>query len=223
MKGIKTIYNNNIDIGRIIAVPIFTLLMWLNIAGFYKKIKFLLPLNPVKSLGLIHHLLIVCFYASVILIYFLRSSSRMTIRSFWAKTIAILITFLPFTFPLLKSSVLENPMILFTANFIMIFGMFFSIYALIVLGKNFSIIPQVRSLVQSGPYKIIRHPLYTAEILSIFGIFLVRPSILTTAVFLLIILGQIYRAFQEEMLLDSIFPEYKNYRLKTSRFIPYIF
>jgi protein-S-isoprenylcysteine O-methyltransferase Ste14 len=105
----------------------------------------------------------------------------------------------------------------------MTFGICFSLYALFVLGKNFSIIPQARSLVQRGPYKLIRHPLYTAEILSTFGIFLVRPSVLTTVLFLLIILGQVYRAFQEEILLNSTFPEYENYRLKTARFIPHIF
>lgn len=209
--------------GRVIAVPLFALLTWLNLVGFFKKINFLLPLNPVKSLGLIHHILIICFYVLVILLYFLRISARTTTSSFWAKTIAILTTCLPLTLPILNSSTLENPVILFTANFLMILGICFSIYSLFVLGKNFSIIPQARSLVRRGPYKLMRHPLYTAEIVSTFGIFLVRPSFLTTALFLLIILGQVYRAFQEEILLNSMFPEYENYRLKTARFIPYIF
>lgn len=222
MKPVKAIYKN-MDMGRVIAVTLFALLVWLNLVGFNKKINFLLPLNLVKSLELIHHLLIIGFYALVILLYFLRSSARMTIKSFGTKTIAILTTCLPFTLPILNSSTLKDPGILFTANFIMILGMLFAIYALFVLGKNFSIIPQARSLVRKGPYKLIRHPLYTAEIISAFGIFLVRPSVLTTTVFLLIILGQVYRAFQEEILLNSIFPEYEHYRLKTARFIPYIF
>lgn len=209
--------------GRVIAVTIFTLLTWFNLVGFHKKMNFLFPLDTVKTLGLIHHLLIICFYVSVILLYFLRDSASITTGSFGAKIIAILTTCLPFTLPILNSSTLEDPGILFTANFIMILGMSFSIYALITLGRNFSIIPQVRRLVQSGPYKIIRHPLYASEIISTFGILMVRPSILTTAVFFLIILGQIYRAFQEEILLNSIFPEYENYRIKTARFIPYIF
>lgn len=222
MKAVKLIYNN-IDIGRLIAVPIFALFMWINIFVVYKEIKILLPIDPIKSLGLIHHLLLICFYALIILFYFLRSSASTTTRSLGAKVIAIFTCCLPFTFPLLNSSILENSKILFMSNLIMAFGMFFSIYALFVLGKNFSIIPQVRGLVQSGPYRIIRHPLYAGEVISISGIFLVRPSIATMAMFLLIILCQVYRAFQEEVLLNSIFPEYEVYRSKTARFIPYIF
>ncbi|MGA1839205.1 MAG: methyltransferase family protein [bacterium] len=222
MKAVKSIYKN-IDKGRLIAVPLFVLLTWINILGFHKGIKILLPINPVKSLGLIHHLLIICFYVLVILLYFLRSSASITTKSFYAKAIAIATSCLPLTFPILNRSISENPVILIIANIVMIFGMFFSIYSLFVLGRNFSIIPQVRGLVQSGPYRIIRHPLYTGEIVSYFGIFLVRPSISTFAVFLLLIFCQVYRALQEEMLLDSIFPEYKSYRSKTARFIPYIF
>lgn len=222
MKAVKSIYNS-IDKGRLIAIPLFALLLWINIFVFFNEIKILLPLNPVKSLGLIHHLIVICFYTLVILLYFLRSSASMTTRSFLAKAIAVLATCLPLIFPILNPSISEDPGILFTANLIMIFGMFFSLYALFVLGKNFSIIPQVRGLVQSGPYRIIRHPLYVGEIFSTFGIFLVRPSISTIAVFLFLILCQVYRAFQEEILLDSIFPEYEGYRSKTARFIPYIF
>ena len=222
MKTLRRMYNT-IDKGRLIAVPLFALLLWINILFFYKETKILLQINPIKLLGLMYNFLAICFYILIILLYFLRSSASKTTRSLWAKGIAILATCLPLTCPIINHSISENPGVLLTANLIMISGMSFSIYALFVLGKNFSIIPQVRGLVQSGPYRKIRHPLYTGEIVSTFGIFLVRASISTVAVFLLLILCQVYRALQEEILLESMLPEYESYRLKTARFIPYIF
>jgi len=56
--------------------------MALNILIVYGDISILSPINMTKTLGLIHHLLVVCFYALIILLYFLRSSASSTSRSF---------------------------------------------------------------------------------------------------------------------------------------------
>jgi protein-S-isoprenylcysteine O-methyltransferase Ste14 len=117
----------------------------------------------------------------------------------------------------------DNLTVLIIADLIMTFGMVFSISALFVLGKNISIVPQARSLVQSGPYRLVRHPLYLSEMVSLLGVVLARFTASAVALFFLLIACQVYRALQEENLLGGTFPEYESYCLRTSRFIPGVF
>ncbi|MBN2373053.1 isoprenylcysteine carboxylmethyltransferase family protein [bacterium] len=212
-----------IDFGRVIAVPVFSLLMFINIFSFWKDAGAFFPINTTRTIGLIHNLLIIFFYALVVLLYFLRTSASSTTKSFMAKAIAIIATFLPFAFPHLKRQIIDNASVVLIANLIMTLSMAFSAWALFTLGKSFSIIPQARGLVQNGPYRMVRHPLYLGEIVSVSGMFMARPAISTMAVLLLLVSCQIYRAFQEELLLNEIFPEYEVYRMKTARFIPGVF
>ncbi len=214
---------NKIDIGRLIAVSIFTFFMTLNVLIVHRDISILTPINMTKTLGLIHHLLVVCFYALIILFYFLRSSASSTSRSLLTNTIAVLTTFSPSALSLLSRPESSKPEIVIVADLLILLGMVLSIYSLASLGRSFSIIPQARKLVQSGPYKLMRHPLYFGELIGLFGVVLVGVSILRMAIFFLIVGCQIYRAFQEEKLLGKVFPDYQEYCSKTARFIPGIF
>ncbi|OGM21661.1 hypothetical protein A2714_02170 [Candidatus Woesebacteria bacterium RIFCSPHIGHO2_01_FULL_38_9] len=48
-------------------------------------------------------------------------------------------------------------------------GTIFTTWALLTLGRSFGIAPADRGLVQKGPYKIVRHPMYAGELLVLFG------------------------------------------------------
>ncbi len=216
-----TIRNENkIDMGRLIILPIFVFLMTINILVVCQQVRALLPVTTMKAAGLIHHLLMVCFYSLIIFLYFLRSRAKSTSRSHVTNFIAIVATFIPFTLPFLGEPALNNPEILHVANSIIIIGIVLSIYALGSLGKSFSIIPQARRLIKTGPYRVVRHPLYVSELIGVFGLAFAGLTILKMAIFLLLIVLQVYRALQEEKLLADVFPEYKEYSSKTSRFIP---
>jgi len=99
-------------------------------------------------------------------------------------------------------------------------GLGFTVYALQALGRNISIIPQVRSLVESGPYRLVRHPLYVGELITFFGVVLARFGIGAIVVFLVLAALQVYRASQEEEILETMFPQYRKYALRTPRFVP---
>ncbi len=118
---------------------------------------------------------------------------------------------------------LDSPIIIISATLVTILGIAFTLYSLGTLGKNVSIIPQARRLVQTGPYKLVRHPVYLGELVSIFGVILARPSTSAVAIYCLLIALLIYRALQEEKLLADIFPEYNSYFMRKARFIPGIF
>ena len=212
--------NIKIDVGRLIIVPVFAFLMILNILVVYQDLKALLPISTIKATGLIHHLLMVCFYSLIIFLYFLRSQARSTSRSHITNLLAIVATFIPFTLPFLGKPPLNKAETLLVANVIIIISIVLSIFTLGSLGKSFSIIPQARKLIKTGPYKVVRHPLYVSELIGVLGLVLAGLTIPKIAIFLLLVALQVYRAFQEENLLVNVFPEYKPYSSKTSRFIP---
>ncbi|UQR61106.1 DUF1295 domain-containing protein [Bradyrhizobium sp. C-145] len=90
------------------------------------------------------------------------------------------------------------------------------------LGKSFSLVPQARSVVQTGPYRWIKHPLYLAEEIAVLGVVLKSLSSVTLALFVLHIGVQVCRIYYEEDLLRRNFPEYASYEESRWRVIPYV-
>jgi protein-S-isoprenylcysteine O-methyltransferase Ste14 len=93
------------------------------------------------------------------------------------------------------------------------------------MGKNYSGHVSVKSgqtLVQSGPYRLIRHPAYAGYMLMAVGISLGYSSLAGLASILVLLLpGLIYRMKVEERLLTQYFGEaYRQYAVKVKRIIP---
>ncbi len=211
------------DIGRLIMAPIFAFFLTTNALIFFDQISDLFPVDPNKILKISHTGLMICFNALIILLYLLRTHAKSTSKSLPANVVAIIGTFLPLLLSYLSRPQATNLIGIFAADLLIIFGMVFSIYSLSHLGKNFSIIPQARNLIKSGPYKFIRHPLYSGELLCSLGTVLASFSIERAILFLCMVGCQVYRAFQEEKILADVFSEYQNYRSQTARFLPGIF
>ena len=100
-------------------------------------------------------------------------------------------------------------------------------WATAVLGKQFSTevtIQENHVLITNGPFRYVRHPRYAGIILLFLGIsFVFRswPSVILTALFLLVIL---FRITDEEALLATEFrDDWKHYKKATRRLIPYIY
>jgi protein-S-isoprenylcysteine O-methyltransferase Ste14 len=90
------------------------------------------------------------------------------------------------------------------------------------LGRSFSLVPQARSVVQTGPYRWIKHPLYLAEEIAILGVVLQDLTLVTLIVLVLHIGVQVCRILYEEDLLRRNFPEYSSYEASRWRVIPYV-
>ncbi len=94
------------------------------------------------------------------------------------------------------------------------------------LGQNYSPCFDAHlpfQIVTRGPYSCIRHPLYLANILQGVGFTLTSGS-LWVLVLAAYGIFKIFRSIaSEESYLGKTFPEYENYRAKTSRLIPYIY
>ena len=83
--------------------------------------------------------------------------------------------------------------------------------------------PTDGGLVTTGPYRFVRHPIYTAVCIFVWAALLGSPSIQTLLFAALVTTGAIMRVFCEEHLLAQQYPEYKTYSRNTKRMIPYVF
>lgn len=108
-----------------------------------------------------------------------------------------------------------------------IIGVILRIYSVLTLGKAFTVSVQVNSnqkIIQSGPYKYIRHPAYSGSILSLIGISLAFRSSLGV-VGTLIIIASIYGyriKIEESMLASNFKTSYPEYKKHTKRIIPFV-
>ena len=82
---------------------------------------------------------------------------------------------------------------------------------------------QARGLVDRGPYRWVRHPLYAGEIVAALGLAVAAHSLAAVAVWAGSCALQAYRAVREEQLLLAALPGYRAYRSRTPAFLPGIF
>lgn len=108
--------------------------------------------------------------------------------------------------------------------FLLIFGLFLGIWARLTLGRFWSGVVafiEGQPVVKSGPYSIVRHPIYTGVIMMLWGSVLLESY---GFAMLIAFLGTFLLALKakfEERLLEKHLDEYRNYKKEVeSSFIP---
>lgn len=90
---------------------------------------------------------------------------------------------------------------------------------------NFNIAPQLRKqaiLITNGPYRFVRHPMYLSVALALAGVSLAAINAIAWLGWTVATLAMIGKTYIEEPLLIDRFPEYKAYRNRTKRFVPFL-
>lgn len=105
-------------------------------------------------------------------------------------------------------------------------GLVFSVWARIALGRNWSGSVTVKlghELVQRGPYRYIRHPIYTGVLLALFGSGLAAGRVHGVLAFALAFIALGLKARREESWMTRQFGErYVAYRRASWALIPYV-
>jgi len=94
------------------------------------------------------------------------------------------------------------------------------------IGRHFSIhlqVDQAHSLVTDGPYRWVRHPIYTGDILFHAGVPLLCGAWEALAFPLVYAALAIIRLRKEEVMLGAAYPGYAEYRAGTSALIPGVY
>lgn len=91
---------------------------------------------------------------------------------------------------------------------------------------NFNIRPEMKegcALVMSGPYKFVRHPMYTSVLLITLAMAVGTPTVLEWGSLSLLGTVLALKANREEQLWCADNVLYENYKQRSKRFIPFIY
>jgi protein-S-isoprenylcysteine O-methyltransferase Ste14 len=121
----------------------------------------------------------------------------------------------------------EGPGIALLALVLVIAGMLFAYWARAHLGRNWSgevMVKVGHTLITSGPYRSVRHPIYSGMTLALVGTVLATGAPYGFIALALILFGFLVRVRLEEALMRETFPvDYDDYSRHTARLIPGVY
>jgi protein-S-isoprenylcysteine O-methyltransferase Ste14 len=102
-----------------------------------------------------------------------------------------------------------------------LFGALFAGAAVIALGRSFGIVAANRGIRTGGPYRLVRHPVYSGYMLTETGYLLENPSVRNAVLFVVVMALQAVRIREEERTLAHD-PAYQAYcRTVRNRVLPW--
>jgi protein-S-isoprenylcysteine O-methyltransferase Ste14 len=120
----------------------------------------------------------------------------------------------------------RNPELAVAGTVLCALGFGFAIWARLHLGRNWGMPMSLREgheLVTSGPYALVRHPIYSGILLALLGTAL-AAGFWRMLLFLVVLAYLVYSATVEERAMRAQFPdEYPAYTRRTKMLIPFVF
>ncbi|MGY4286192.1 protein-S-isoprenylcysteine O-methyltransferase Ste14 [Bradyrhizobium sp. LM2.7] len=160
------------------------------------------------------------FYTLLTVLIVTRPPAKAQAAGLLPRIAAFVGSYMPWTIPFFGKTDQALPNLLSTAC--VLIGMIMMLVTIRHLGRAFSLVPQARSVVQTGPYRWIKHPLYLSEEIAIVGVVLLHLTPVTVILLILHVGVQVCRILYEEDLLRRNFPEYSSYEASRWRLIPYV-
>lgn len=110
---------------------------------------------------------------------------------------------------------------------IQLLGLIVASWAIFEMQKSkINIAPTPRegaTLVDTGIYKWIRHPMYTSLLMVFIPMIIENQTTINLALFLFFAINLILKLEYEETLLVQFFPNYQDYKKRSFKIIPYIY
>ena len=170
--------------------------------------------------SLLSSLCLASYYLLLALLIMTRSPAKAGAEGLLPRIAAFVGTYLPWTIIFFGKTDQALPNLASAAC--VLIGIIMMLVTIRHLGRSFSIVPQARSVVQTGPYRWIKHPLYFSEEIATVGVVLQYLTPVTVFILVLHIAVQVCRILYEEDLLRRNCPEYSRYEASRWRLIPYV-
>jgi protein-S-isoprenylcysteine O-methyltransferase Ste14 len=116
--------------------------------------------------------------------------------------------------------------IVLVADIIVFAGLVIAVWARVMLGRNWSArvsLKENHELIRTGPYRLVRHPIYSGLLLMILGTAALAGQLGGFVALLICFYGFWMKLRQEERLLTRDLPGYSEYKAQTKALIPFLF
>jgi protein-S-isoprenylcysteine O-methyltransferase Ste14 len=156
-------------------------------------------------------------------------------QSWWGRALTLAIGAIPFyllftdnlRYGALGWRLLPSAPAVLTAGVVLAYaGLALAIWARLILGKNWSATVTIKEdhrLVRTGPYSVVRHPIYSGLLLAVFGTALVLGEVRgLVAVAIAFAAWLIKSRTEERFMVEQFGPEYEEYRRHTRALVPFI-
>lgn len=212
-------------LGRALPLGVFGFLVTIQADLAYASIQhaFAGTLDRGEAMYLLNRILTVAFFAFILGIYVLRGKAVAYDHRPLAVAAALIGSFVLYALYIVPGQPRSTDVrVLAISDVCLACGMVWALYSLTYLRNRFSIVPEARGLITSGPYAFVRHPIYLGEIVAGFGLIIPTIPSAHILVFLVFVGAQIARTYFEERILRATYPTYEAYARRTRRLIPFI-
>ena len=170
--------------------------------------------------SIVSSLCLAVFYLMLAVLVLTRAPAKAQAEGLLPRVAAFVGTYWPWTITFFDKTEGALPNLISTVC--VLAGLIMILITIRHLGRSFSLVPQARSVVQTGPHRWIKHPLYLSEEIVFLGVVLQHLNWMTVALLILHIGIQVSRILYEEDVLRRTLPEYSSYEASRWRLIPYV-